>query len=125
MTAANRTEPPPIPSVEHVRMLVEANRVAEARRYVEERLAQGDKTVETWARLLRPPRVKPSSYRPIRDFGADHAWLRLQENRAAFHGRWVALRSGELLDSDFDMQRLVDRLVERGEAQGTLVTQVF
>ena len=74
------------------------------------------------ANLLRPPQVTTSCYRPRRDFGADNAWLR--KNREAFRGRWVALRSGELLDSDCAMQPLVDRLVERGIAEGTLVVQV-
>jgi hypothetical protein len=90
MRAANEAHPPPIPSSEHVRRLVEANRVEDARRFVEERLAQGDANLENWANLLRPPQVTTSSYRPRRDFGADHAWLR--ENRYIFLGRWVALR---------------------------------
>ena len=121
MPTADNAELPSLP-VEHVRRLVEADRLGEARRYVEERLAQGDTSVETWARLLRPPTVKPSSYRPIRDFGADNAWMR--KNREAFRGRWVALASGELLDSDVEMKPLVDRLIARGALEGTLVVQV-
>jgi hypothetical protein len=121
MPAATKVEPPPLTPAEHIRHLVEANRVEEARRYAAERLAVGDPSVESWAKLLRPPRVTTSSYRTRRDFGADYAWLR--ENREAFRGRWVALMSGELLDTDAALRPLLDRLQERG-IEDVLVTQV-
>jgi hypothetical protein len=121
--SATKDSPPPLPPAEHIRSLVEANQVAEARRYAAERLAMGDESVEAWARHLRPPEVRPSAYRPRRDFGADHAWLR--ENRDAFLGRWVALSSGKLLDTDARLDPLVERLTARGIIEGVLVTQVF
>ena len=42
MRATNDAQPPPIPPAEHIRSLVEANRVQDARHYVGEQLAQGD-----------------------------------------------------------------------------------
>jgi hypothetical protein len=122
MQAASKPQPPPIPPAEYVRRLVEANRVEDARRYVKERLDQGDTSVEGWAKVLRPPVAKPSPYRPRSDFAADNAWLR--ENRKAFLGFWVALLNGELLDSDVALQPLIDRLAARGITQGALVVQV-
>src|SRR5437868_6291246 len=122
MRAANAAEQPPIPPPEHIRRLVEANRVEDARRYANERLAEGDASVASWANLLRPPRVTTSSYRARSDFGADDAWLRT--NRETFLGRWVALRNGDLLDSDVALRPLVDRLTERGIIEGALVVQV-
>ena len=122
MRAAKEAHPPPIPSVEHVRRLVEANRVEDARRYVEEQLAQGDTSLESWANLLRPPQVTTSPYRPRSDFGADNAWLR--QNRDAFLGRWLALRNGQLLDTDVALRPLFERLTERGIVEGALVVQV-
>jgi hypothetical protein len=114
--------PPPIPPAEHVRRLVEANRVEEARRYVDERLAPGDTSVEGWANLLRPPRVETSPRRVRGDFGADYAWLR--EHREAFLDRWVALRDGVLLDVDITLRALVDRLTDRGPIEGAFVVRV-
>jgi hypothetical protein len=122
MHPAKEAEPPPLPPVEHVRRLVEANRVAEARRYVEEQIARGDMSVETWANLLRPPRVTTSPRTAHSDFGADYAWLRA--NREAFLGLWVALRDGRLLDSDVRLRPLVERLTARGELAGAFVVQV-
>ena len=122
MSFAKADHPPPIPPAEHIRRLVEANRVEDARRYAEERLAQGDTSVESWAHLLSPPRVTTSSYRPRRNFGADNAWLR--ENREAFLGRWVALRDGQLLDTDIALRALIERLTESGILEGALVVQV-
>lgn len=122
MHPAKEPQPPPLPPAEHVRQLVEANRVAEARRYVEEQLARGDTSVESWANLLRPPRVTTSPRTTHSDFGADYAWLRA--NRDAFLGRWVALRDGHLLDTDVRLRPLVDRLTERGAIEGAFVVQV-
>jgi hypothetical protein len=121
MRAAPSAQPPPLPPAEHIRRLVEANRVEEARRYAAERLAEGDTSVEGWAKLLRPPRVTTSTYRTRRDFGADNAWLR--DNREAFHGRWVALASGDLLDTEVTLRPLLDRLAARG-IDDALVVQV-
>jgi hypothetical protein len=115
-------DPPPIPPIEHVRRLVEASQVDEARRYVEERLAEGDTSIEDWARLLRLPRVRTSPRRAHGDLGADHAWLR--DNREAFRDRWVALRDGKLLDADIALRALVARLKERGQIEGAFVVQV-
>jgi hypothetical protein len=114
--------PPPLPPAEHVRRLVEAGRVDDARRYVDERLAVGDTSVESWAKLLRPPRLAASARRARSDFAADNAWLR--EHREAFLSRWVALRDGELLDADVNLRALVDRLTERGAIEGAFVVQV-
>jgi hypothetical protein len=122
MHPADAAQPPPLPPAEHVRRLVEANRVTEARRYVEEQLAQGETSVESWAKLLRPPRVATSPRTDHSDFGADYVWLRA--NREAFLGRWVALRDGHLIDTDVRLRPLVDRLTERGAIEGTFVVQV-
>jgi hypothetical protein len=123
MQPATKAVPPPLTPPEHIRALVEANRVAEARRFAAERLAQGDRSVEAWSRHLSLPEVRPSPYRPRSDFGADHAWLR--ENREAFLGRWVALLNGELLDTDSRLDPLVERLTVRGTIEGVLVTQIL
>jgi hypothetical protein len=122
MRAANETLPPPIPPAEHIRKLVEANRVDDARRYAEELLAQGDTSVEGWAKVLRPPRIAASPYRARSDFAADYAWLR--ENREAYLDRWVALQDGTLLDADIALRALVERLTERGQIEGAFVVQV-
>ncbi|WP_438002727.1 hypothetical protein WME89_27630 [Sorangium sp. So ce321] len=122
MRAANELLPPPIPPAEHVRRLVEANRVEEARRYVQELLAQGDTSVEGWAKVLRPPRIVASSDRARSSFAADYAWLR--ENRQAYLDRWVALQDGKLLDSDVALRALVERLTASGQIEGAFVVQV-
>ncbi|KYF87003.1 hypothetical protein BE20_27330 [Sorangium cellulosum] len=101
---------------------MEANRVEEARRYVQELLAQGDTSVEGWAKVLRPPRVVPSPDRPRSDFAADYAWLR--ENRQAYLDRWVALQDGKLLDADIALRALIERLTERGQIDGAFIVQV-
>ncbi|WP_437604615.1 hypothetical protein WMF20_25625 [Sorangium sp. So ce834] len=122
MRSASDVLPPPIPPAEQVRRLVEANRVEEARRYVQELLAQGDTSVEGWAKVLRPPRVVPSPDRARSDFAADYAWLR--ENRQAYLDRWVALQDGELLDADIALRALIERLTERGQIDGAFIVQV-
>lgn len=94
----------------------------EARRYVQELLAQGDTSVEGWAKVLRPPRIVASSDRARSNFAADYAWLR--ENRQAYLDRWVALQDGKLLDSDVALSALVERLTTRGQVDGAFVVQV-
>lgn len=122
MRIANEALPPPIPPSEHIRKLVEANRVEEARRYVQELLAQGDTSVEGWAKVLRLPRIVASPDRACSDFAADYAWLR--EHRQAYLDRWVALHDGKLLDTDVSLRALVERLTERGQIEGAFVVQV-
>lgn len=121
MDAAKKVEPTPLPYADYLRELLEANRLGDARRFVQERIAAGEPGLERLARLILPPKVTTSSYRPRSDFGLDNAWLRCAENREAYRGRWVAILNGKLLDSDTKMQPLVDRLVARGEAEGTRI----
>ena len=78
--------------------------------------------VESRAKLLRPPRIAASPRQARSDFAADHAWLR--DHREAFLDRWVALRDGELLDTDVTLRALVERLTERGQIEGAFVVQV-
>ncbi|MFO0589642.1 MAG: hypothetical protein U0441_19040 [Polyangiaceae bacterium] len=118
----SRDTPRSIPPSEHVRRLVEANRVDEARSYVSERRARGEAALESWERLLEPPRAAPEPGSRPTDVTADHAWLRA--NRDAFLGYWVALRGGTLLDSDVALRPMVDRLRTQGQLEGTLVVRV-
>jgi hypothetical protein len=100
--------PPPLSAVEHVRRLAETGR--------------GDAELDGWSQLLRPPLVKISPRRVGSDFGADNAWLRAP--REAFLDRWVALRDGQLLDSDTTLRALMDRLTASGQVDGAFIVRV-
>jgi hypothetical protein len=114
--------PPPVPSVEHVRRLVEAHRVDEARRYIEDRRGRGDTTLESWAELLAPPVVRSLPAQGRGDFVANMRWVR--ENREQFLGCWVALREGQVVGADRTLRALCDRLKGSGQLDDTLVVKV-
>ncbi len=72
------------------------------------------------AYVLAPPKV--IGRRPASNGGnaANKVWM--MANRAAYRGRWVALRNGELLDSGSKLEELVNRFGAVPEILYTRVT---
>ncbi|HSN97240.1 MAG TPA: hypothetical protein VLS89_03045 [Candidatus Nanopelagicales bacterium] len=106
-----------------LRMLFEEGRVEEARRRVAEEIARGrEEEVRVWASLLAPPtaQTRPASGRG--DVEANRAWLR--EHRHEHRGAWVALRDGQLVDSDRSLRELRSRLRAQGVEAEVFLTKI-
>lgn len=83
---------------ERIRMLLEDDRLSEARALLEETLPgnpQNRELVEL-EEVLRPPRVRP---RPITDADRTEEFQWILANRDAYRGRWVAVQ-GDVLVAD-------------------------
>lgn len=122
--AAEEAKATPTGDIEaELRRLFEEGRIVEARRRVAEEIAQGrEAEVKVWASLLAPPRVQVSPRGTLSDFDADRAWLR--DHGHEHQGAWIALRDGELVDSDRSFRALLDRLRARGVEEQVFLTKM-
>jgi hypothetical protein len=107
--------------LEHLRRRVEAGDVCGARQLLREIVAQHGTPVDVmrWHRVLSEPRAivkQESSGGGLRE---NAAWMR--DHADEFRGQWLALKRGDLLDSD---PRLAD-LHRRIESSGDLDSVVF
>lgn len=75
-----------------------------------------------WREFLREPVVIELATASGQGSRTNMEWL--QKNRRAFQGRWVAVKDGELLDSDSSRTALQRRLNERDDLKGVLVARV-
>ena len=50
----------------------------------------------------------------LRQFEADHAWVNenLEQFRAAYRDQWIAVKDGQVLDSDANLMALRGRLTD-------------
>lgn len=106
------------PAADRIRALVEADRVEEARRLVEQVLRTSPTPrVQHWARVLAPPVVRVAGKATGHSIARNNAWLR--EHAREYAGKWVTLRNGVLLGADEDRIALYRRLEQRGEMEGS------
>jgi hypothetical protein len=90
--------------LQHLRDLLEANKVAEARRFVkelEERWPEAER-VQHYAHVLQPPKVRMRPDIPARSSEPDWKWL--EEHAREYPGCWLAIYDGRLIAADPDRQ---------------------
>ena len=77
--------------------------------------------LQKYADILAPPKVRVVPRDRSRDVQANLEWI--QQNRAEYRGRWVAIKNGEFLASGKDIDEIVGQI---GEVKNTgiLVTAI-
>ncbi len=93
---------------EHVRQLVAAGCVFEARRYLAAIEAGQSPELDHWRSVLAAGRVTVGASATGKGMKPDMDWLR--EHAAEYAGRSVALRDGLLIDADVDEVALYERV---------------
>ena len=81
-----------------------------------------DEELRKFGDLIAPQQVRrvPSSPETAARIAANHRWL--LENEDDYRGQWVVLKSGELVGSGEDLNKIRQRI---GSFQGLFVTRVF
>jgi hypothetical protein len=81
-----------------------------------------DEALQRWAYLLAPPKVTVLKQPPNPGITANRDWMKA--NWETYQGKWVALRSGELLTVADSMDGVLEQV---GDVKGTgiLVTRVY
>jgi hypothetical protein len=100
--------------LQHLRDLLEADRVAEARRFVkelEQRWPEAER-VQHYARVLAPPKVRMRPDIPARS--SEREWKWLEEHAREHPGCWLAIYEDRLIAAD------PDRAVVRARAAQAL-----
>jgi|GEM_PF-1004263 len=133
---ANRPEPPEILKhadwevtpenaeriCEHIKDLIESSRVLEARRVVAAIRPGISAELDYWKKVLAEPVGRVRKPTTDRDTGKDILWI--EENADRYKGKWVALKSGELLGSYESLKDLHHTLKKSGRLAGILAFQV-
>lgn len=100
--------------LQHLRALLEGDRVAEARRFVkelEQRWPEAER-VQHYARVLAPPKVRMRPDIPARS--REREWKWLEEHGREYPGCWLAVDGDQLIAAD------PDRAVVRAKAAQVL-----
>jgi len=133
---ANRPEPPEILEhpdweatpenaeriCEYIKDLIESSRVLEARRVVAAIRPGISTELDYWKKVLALPVARVTKSATGRDPKKDMLWI--EENADRYKGKWVALKSGELLGSYESLKDLHHTLKKSGRLAGILAFQV-
>lgn len=107
-----------------INLALEAGAHLAARRLAFEALSshRNNPEIQEYARVLAPPKVTRIEAPPDTEQGNNLTWLK--DHGQEYRGRWVALRSGELLGVAGSYKELVGKI---GETRGTniLLTKAF
>ena len=93
--------------LQHLRDLLEADRVPEARRFVkelEQRWPEAER-VQHYARVLEPPKVRMRPDLPARS--REREWKWLKEHGREYPGCWLAIYGDQLIAADPDPRIVV------------------
>ena len=123
-TTARLPELAELLSERYVRALVDDGRINEARSFLMSLQRQDPRLeiVEQWKGALALPAAHAGESATGKDPRRDAEWLRV--NHEGYAGSWVALREGELLDSDPDVRALARRLAARCAGSNVAVFRV-
>lgn len=89
---------------------------------VQEVAAQEGRDAEDF--VTEAVRVHLAQYRQKRILAETEAWYQLSvETRTSYHGQYVALANGQIVDSDQDQSRLYFRVRERYGHQPVLIVE--
>jgi hypothetical protein len=95
--------------LQHLRDLLEANRVPEARSFVkelEQRWPEAER-VRHYAHVLQPPKVRMRPDIPARS--SEREWKWLEEHGREYPGCWLAIHEDRLIAADPDRQVVTAR----------------
>lgn len=95
--------------LQHLRDLLEADRVPEARHFVkelEQRWPDAER-VQHYARVLEPPKVRMRPDLPARSSEQEIKWL--QEHAREYPGCWLAIYEDRLIAADPDLQVVITK----------------
>jgi hypothetical protein len=98
--------------LQHLRDLLTADRVSEARRFVkelEERWPEAER-VRHYAHVLQPPKVRTRPDIPARS--REQEWKWLEEHGHEYPGCWLAIYQGRLIAADPDIRTVISRAEE-------------
>lgn len=104
--------------LQHLRDLLEADRVTEARRFVkelEQRWPEAER-VQHYARVLEPPKVRMRPDLPARS--SEQEWKWLEEHAREYPGCWLAIHDSQLIAADPD-RRVVMAKAEQALGEET------
>jgi hypothetical protein len=93
--------------LQHLRALLEADRVPEARRFVKElehRWPEAER-VRHYARVLEPPKVRVRPDIPARS--SEREWKWLEEHGREYPGCWLAIHEDQLIAADPDRRAVM------------------
>lgn len=83
------------------------------------KLHPDNEAVQLHARVLAPPKILRTDLPPDPGVKANMRWLK--EHSSEYRGRWIALKHGDLLDSDDSFEGLIARQPVKS---GVLVTRI-
>jgi hypothetical protein len=108
--------------LQHLRALLEADRVAEARRFVKELEQRWPKAerVQHYARVLQPPKVRMRPDLPARS--REREWKWLEEHGREYPGCWLAIYGDQLIAADPDRRTV---MAEAEQALGEETYLIF
>jgi hypothetical protein len=95
--------------LQHLRALLEGDRVQEARRFVkelEQRWPEAER-VQHYARVLEPPKVRMRPDLPARSSEREIKWL--EEHGREYPGCWLAIHEDRLIAADPDRRVVTAR----------------
>lgn len=107
---------------EHIKALIETSRVSEARRLVSGIPPGVSEELDYWKKVLAEPVVRVTKPRNDGDPKKDILWI--EKNADKYKGKWVALKSGELLGSDESLIKLHHTLKQSGRITGSFVFRI-
>jgi hypothetical protein len=93
--------------LQHLRDLLEADRVPEARRFVkelEQRWPEAER-VQHYARVLEPPKVRMRPDLPARSSEREVQWVK--DHAREYPGCWLAIHEDRLIAADPDLQVVI------------------
>ncbi len=96
--------------LDRLRALVEADRVREARGFVE-RLVEAwpdSRRVQRWAEVLAPPRILAPTGPPPQFPAREHEWLKRHANEHP--GCWIAVHGDQLILADPDLKAVLQAI---------------
>ncbi len=107
---------------DYIAELIESSYVPEARRIVSAIPPGVSVELDYWKKVLAEPVARITKSATDRDPKKDMLWI--EKNADRYRGKWVALKSGELLGSYESLKELHHTLKKSGRLAGTLAFRV-
>jgi hypothetical protein len=107
---------------EHIKELIESSRVSEARGIVSKIRPGVSAELDYWKNILALP--VPRIGKPVTEGDPKKDMLWIEKNADKYKGKWVALKSGELLGSHESLKKLHRTLKESGKITGSFLFKI-
>ncbi|HHC24033.1 MAG TPA: hypothetical protein ENK58_01265 [Desulfobacterales bacterium] len=107
---------------DYITKLVENSYVTEARKIVSAIPLGVSLELDYWKKVLAEPVARVTKPRTDRDPRKDTLWI--EKNAGKYKGKWIALKSGDLLGSNESLAELHSTLKQSGKITGAFVFRV-